>query len=134
MALGLSAIAVGQSMHSRHGCCFIQAFGGCILASLYVLCEPCWCKPLIGCWSFQSIRGFFQAVDSCHEYASSKGAAVFQVWCQRLVHGFVLCCNVESGCIARSSKWFFLVLNVVIFETTKEQGNILAFTCHEHMQ
>ena len=94
MALGLSAIAVGQSMHTRHGCCFIQAFGGCILASLYVLCEPCWCKPLIGCWSFQAIRGFFQAVDSCHEYASSKGAAVFQVWCQRLVHGmfFLLQC------------------------------------------
>ena len=77
---------------------------------------------------------FFKLLTAAMNMQAPRGLLFFRfgvnVWCMACS----FCCNVESGCIARSSKWFFLVLNVVIFERTKEQGNILAFTCHEHMQ
>ena len=56
----------------------------CLQASMWP-CEPRWCKPLIGCWSFQAIRGFFSSCWQLPWYASSKGAAFVQAWSQFFV-------------------------------------------------
>ena len=84
-ALALSAMAVCQDTHLCHHFCFIQAFGGCVLASLYV---AVWTPLVQAIDRLLVVSSYSWLFSSCWQlpwYASSKGAAFVQAWSQFFV-------------------------------------------------